>query len=220
MTKQEQDLKILMNKKKSEDGIEENTKEEIKDGNHKTEGDGDESKKMLDDNETWTDDLDNQLNNITLSCNNEMEAQEFLENGKSFDIEISNGNKTVSRFTIWINLLLLSFSFLISFSAFNSYSNLQSSINIEGGLGTTGLCLIYSTMVLTNLFITPITASRFGQKQIMVVCMSTYMVFVATGFLATWATVIPASVIIGLGKYYNNVAFINVQSCAYSWWQS
>ena len=130
-----------------------------------------------------------------------------IENGLSVEngllkaaTSINDENIKAAKHHAWKNLMIMSFSFMLSFSAFNSFSNLQSSINIEDGLGTTGLSLIYSTMVFTNLFITPLTASRFGHKRIMVVCMSSYIVFVATGFYSTWATVIPASVVIGLGK--------------------
>lgn len=122
---------------------------------------------------------------------------ELILNKVEIDIDSTDN---LTKFGIWKNLLILSISFMLSFTAFSSFANLQSTINIVGGLGTTGLSLIYATMVLTNLIVTPLTSSRFSYKRIMAGSLTTYMVYVATGFYSSWATVIPASLIIGFGK--------------------
>jgi hypothetical protein len=107
----------------------------------------------------------------------------------------------MSRKIILKNLFILSFACMLQFSAFNSFANLQSSLNKEEGLGTTGLALLYGVLVLTSLFIAPISMGRISTKWIMVWSMCTYIIYTATGFYPTWYTVIPASVIIGIVKY-------------------
>lgn len=106
----------------------------------------------------------------------------------------------MKKFAVIKNLLIISIAFMLQFSSYNSFVNLQSSLNNAEGLGRTGLALLYVVMFLTNLILTPLTMSRFSNKWIMVVSMGTYVAYVASGFYPTWSTVIPASVIIGMGK--------------------
>ena len=107
----------------------------------------------------------------------------------------------MSRTIIFKNLFVISFTCILQFSAFNSFANVQSSLNKEEGLGTTGLALLYVVMVLTSLFIATITAERISSKWIMTWSMCTYVAYTATGFYPNWYTVLPASVIIGIGRY-------------------
>ncbi|XP_045192103.2 protein unc-93 homolog A-like [Mercenaria mercenaria] len=54
-------------------------------------------------------------------------------------------------------------------------------------------------MMLTSLFIAPITVQTISAKWIMIFSMCTYIIYMATGFYSSWYTVIPASLIIGIG---------------------
>ncbi|KAL4235140.1 Ion channel regulatory protein UNC-93 [Mactra antiquata] len=84
-------------------------------------------------------------------------------------------------------------------SAFNSFTSLQSSLNKEDGLGTTGLAVLYTMMLLSSLIMTPVSMSKLSSKWVMVISMFTYLIYVCTGFYSSWYTIIPASVIIGTG---------------------
>lgn len=108
--------------------------------------------------------------------------------------------KTVTKAVICKSLLIVSVAFMLLFSAFNSFVYLQSSLNKEEGLGTSGIALLYISMVLSGLFVAPISFSRLSDKTIIVLSMLTYIVYVSTGFYPAWSTIIPASVVIGTGN--------------------
>jgi hypothetical protein len=128
-----------------------------------------------------------------------MKGTDFTET--TIEISANNVLDEMSVFSIFKNLLTIGVAFMLLFSAFNSFTFLQSSLNKEDGLGTSGLSSLYASMVLTNLFITPLTLARFSEKWIIVGSMSTYIVYVITGFYPAWSTVIPGSLIIGFGWY-------------------
>lgn len=107
----------------------------------------------------------------------------------------------MTKFTVYKNLVVYSVSFVLLFSSLMSFSNIQSTINIEDGLGTTGLAVLYSTMVFTSLFVTMVTLPLLSYKIMTLTAMLTYICYVATGFYSSWYTVIPATVIIGIGLY-------------------
>ncbi|XP_053402238.1 protein unc-93 homolog A-like [Mercenaria mercenaria] len=118
---------------------------------------------------------------------------------KTIDVTANQVLNKMTKFAIFRNLLTVSFAFMLLFSAFHSFANLQSSLNKEDGLGTSGMAVVYAAMVLTSLFLTPFTMEHFSYKWIMVVSMSTYIIYVSTGFYPAWSTIIPASLILGMG---------------------
>ncbi|XP_060607469.1 protein unc-93 homolog A-like isoform X1 [Ruditapes philippinarum] len=120
------------------------------------------------------------------------------EEKNTSDDKIVVSNK-MSHAIILKNLFIVSFACMLQFSAYHSFANLQSTLNKEDGLGTTGLALLFGVMVLTSLFLAPISMGRISTKWIMTWSMCTYIIYTATGFYPTWYTVIPASVIIGIG---------------------
>ena len=78
---------------------------------------------------------------------------------------------------------------------------LQSSLNHAEGLGTSGLAVLYAVFILTSVFVTAVVMSKFSGKWIITLSMVCYSTFLATGFYATWVTVIPATVVVGVGTY-------------------
>ena len=138
-------------------------------------------------------------NNI---CGNTLD----LDDKSSFDplkidVDIEVRLVPLSKRQAYTNLLILSLGFNFNFTAFLSFQVLQSSINTEGGLGTTGLAVLYAVMVMTSLFIAPVALSRVSYKWIMVTSTCSYSVFMASGFYSTWGTVISTSILIGFGEY-------------------
>lgn len=105
----------------------------------------------------------------------------------------------MSKMKILKNLLVLSFAFLFLFTAFQSLSNLQSSLNREDGLGTVGLSVIYGALTLSCMFLPPFVIDILGCKWTVAFSMLCYILYMAANFYATWWTIIPAAVILGIG---------------------
>ena len=97
------------------------------------------------------------------------------------------------------NLGLISIAFLLLFAGVNSLQNLQSSINVGEGLGPVGLTVIYVSVLISGVFLPPLLFSKFGTKWSMVASMFGFLAYTAAAFHATWATIIPSSVLLGVG---------------------
>ena len=109
-----------------------------------------------------------------------------------------NGMVTLAKRALYKNLGIVSASFLLLFSAFHSLQNLQSSINVAEGLGNIGLTVLYVTFLVSCAFLPPLMLSKLGMKRAMVISMFGYISYIAAAFHATWWTVIPASVVVGV----------------------
>lgn len=113
-------------------------------------------------------------------------------------IELATKYK-MTKFQIIKNLLVVSFAFLFLFTAFQSLSNLQSSLNREEGLGTVGLSVIYGALVFSCMFLPPFIIDIIGCKWTVAFSMLCYILYMAANFYATWWTIIPSAVILGIG---------------------
>ncbi|XP_076111932.1 protein unc-93 homolog A-like isoform X2 [Mytilus galloprovincialis] len=105
----------------------------------------------------------------------------------------------MSTFTISKNLVIISTGFLLLFTSFNSLSNLQSTLNKEDALGTVGLSVIYCAGVLSCLFLPSFVIGNLGCKWTIALSMVCYVVYMGANFRAVWGTIVPASIIIGIG---------------------
>ncbi|CAM1308396.1 unc-93 (predicted), partial [Pycnogonum litorale] len=114
-------------------------------------------------------------------------------------LEMSEKEKRRAKIKIIKNLLVVSFGFLLLFTAFQSISNLQSSINSIEGLGTASLSVIYAALIISCMFVPPYMIARLGCKYTLVVSMLMYSSYFAANFHAQWYTLMPTSVILGLG---------------------
>ncbi|KAJ8020382.1 Protein unc-93-like A [Holothuria leucospilota] len=99
---------------------------------------------------------------------------------------------------IYKNLFVVSFGFLFVFTAFQALSNLQSSINCDAGLGLVSLATIYATLILSSMFVPSIIIRYVGLKWTLVISMSCYALYTVANYLPSWATLIPASALVGL----------------------
>ncbi|KAL4235032.1 unc-93 A [Mactra antiquata] len=106
---------------------------------------------------------------------------------------------SMSKMKILKNLLVVSFAFMFLFTAFQSLTNLQSSLNREEGLGTVGLSVIYGSLTVSCMFLPPFIIDVLGCKWTVAFSMLCYILYMAANFYATWWTIIPAAVILGLG---------------------
>ncbi|XP_046556131.1 UNC93-like protein [Haliotis rubra] len=78
-------------------------------------------------------------------------------------------------------------------------ANLQSSLNMESGIGSGSLAVIYAAMILSCLFVPSFLIAHIGCKWSMVVSITGYIAYMAANFYPVWATMVPASILIGVG---------------------
>ncbi|XP_072499984.1 protein unc-93 homolog A-like [Notamacropus eugenii] len=97
------------------------------------------------------------------------------------------------------NVLVVSFGFLLLFTAYGGLQNLQSSLNYQDGLGVATLSVVYGSLILSSMFLPPIIIKKFGCKWTITASMCCYVAFSLGNFYASWYTLIPTSIILGLG---------------------
>ncbi|KAJ8020381.1 Protein unc-93-like A [Holothuria leucospilota] len=99
---------------------------------------------------------------------------------------------------IFKNLFVVSLGFLFIFTAFQALSNLQSSINCDAGLGVASLATIYGTFILSCMFTPAVIIRYMGLKWTLVISMCCYALYTVANYSPSWATLIPASALVGL----------------------
>ncbi|XP_045632168.1 protein unc-93 homolog A isoform X4 [Ursus americanus] len=97
------------------------------------------------------------------------------------------------------NVLVVSFGFLLLFTAYGGLQSLQSSLYSEEGLGVTALSTLYGGVLLSSMFLPPLLIKKFGCKWTIVISMCCYVAFSLGNFYASWYTLIPTSILLGLG---------------------
>lgn len=109
----------------------------------------------------------------------------------------SNGPKESRR--ILRNLLVISTAFMVHFTAFVGATNLQSSVNAKKGLGTVSLALSYGALILSTIFLPAAMIRWLGCKGALIASFIAYMPYMAAQFAASFVTVAPGAVLLGLG---------------------
>lgn len=102
-----------------------------------------------------------------------------------------------SNFTIMKNVVVVSFAFLLLFTSFQSLQNLQSSLNKTGNLGLISLIIIYSSLIVSCMFIPPAMIGRIGCKWTLAASMACYAAFIAANYYPRWYTLGFTSVLLG-----------------------
>ncbi|KAK9411735.1 protein unc-93A-like [Crotalus adamanteus] len=97
------------------------------------------------------------------------------------------------------NVIVISFGFTFLFTAYGGLQNLQSSLHSEEGLGVASLSVIYAALILSSMFFPSVVIKKFGCKWTIVGSMCCYITFSLGNFYASWFTLIPTSMILGLG---------------------
>ena len=84
------------------------------------------------------------------------------------------------------NVLIISLCCMLLFTAFNGLQSLQSSLHTEEGLGLAYISVLYARLAITGLLgVAPFIISKIGYKW--------------SSVDATWYTMIPAAILVGLG---------------------
>ncbi|XP_028296482.1 protein unc-93 homolog A isoform X2 [Gouania willdenowi] len=97
------------------------------------------------------------------------------------------------------NVLVVSVGFLFLFTAYGGLQSLQSSLNTEQGMGVASLSVIYASIIISSMFLPPIMIKNLGCKWSVVVSMGCYVSYSFGNLYPGWYTLIPTSVILGLG---------------------
>ena len=129
------------------------------------------------------------------------------------------GVQRKNKIGIYKNLAVVTIAFLLLFAAYSSLENLQSSLNVAEGLGTTGLTVVYLSKLVSSLFLPPLLFSKLGLKWTIVISAFGYIAYIGASFRATWATIIPTSVLLGVGAsnlWTGQMAFVSELSEQYS----
>ncbi|KAJ8396214.1 hypothetical protein AAFF_G00020810 [Aldrovandia affinis] len=79
------------------------------------------------------------------------------------------------------------------------YSLPKSSLNSEEGMGVASLSVIYASIIISSMFLPPILIKNLGCKWTIVISMGCYVAYSFGNLYPGWATLIPTSVILGLG---------------------
>uniref|UniRef100_A0A3Q0QUB6 Protein unc-93 homolog A n=1 Tax=Amphilophus citrinellus TaxID=61819 RepID=A0A3Q0QUB6_AMPCI len=97
------------------------------------------------------------------------------------------------------NVLVVSLGFLSLFTAYGGLQSLQSSLNAEEGMGVASLSVIYAAIIISSMFLPPIMIKNLGCKWTIVAGMACYVSYSVGNLYPGWYTLIPTSVILGLG---------------------
>ena len=101
------------------------------------------------------------------------------------------------KLRLWKNNLGVCVSFMLLFLGFMGLTSLQSSLHRDGGLGVINQAVLYTTLVLSCMFLPPIVISKLGWKWSLAISETGYVLWMAANMYATWGTMIPASIIVG-----------------------
>ncbi|XP_042205190.1 UNC93-like protein isoform X5 [Homarus americanus] len=103
----------------------------------------------------------------------------------------------IEKFRILKNVVIISIAFMFLFTSFNSMANLQSSINkVEG---TAALSTLYAALVVSCAFLPTWMIKKFKAKWTLCFSMLCYSTYIAAQFYPTVWTLVPTSIILGLG---------------------
>ncbi|KAM3932697.1 protein unc-93 homolog A-like [Leptodactylus fuscus] len=97
------------------------------------------------------------------------------------------------------NILVVSVGFLLIFVAFGGLQTLQSSLNPSGGLGAVSLSVTYGGQIFSAAVFTPFVVNKLGCKWILIIVTCFYIIYTLANFYPKWYTLMPASVMLGLG---------------------
>ena len=135
------------------------------------------------------------------------------------DIERKQYARVTNKCIQYKNLAVVISSFCLLFTAYLSLQNLQSSINVAEGLGTTGLTVVYVSVIICNAFLPTLLISKIEMKWSSVISMFGYLAYISAAFRATWVSIISSSVLLGVGTaclWTAEMAFITELAQRYS----
>ena len=111
--------------------------------------------------------------------------------------EWSRDSTANSKRHILFTLANITVSYTLIFTAYCGLEILQSSLNFVDGLGSTCVAIIYGVYMASCLF-GPLVIHVFTAKRAMLCGFFCHTIYIIANFYPTWATLIPASVLLGV----------------------
>ena len=98
------------------------------------------------------------------------------------------------------NVLVISLCFFLLFLAYDGLQFLQSSLHTEEGLGLATVSVMHAAISAATLFgVAPAIINKIGHKWTMVACMMAYLLWMLMNGHASWYTMIPSALLLGMG---------------------
>lgn len=104
----------------------------------------------------------------------------------------------MSERRIMKNVLVICFVFFLNFMAYSGMAMLQSSLHREEGMGVITSAIGWASLALGCLLLPKIVIRLLGHKWCMSIALIGYVLWMAANGYAVWATMIPASIIVGV----------------------
>jgi len=153
-----------------------------------------------------------------------VKSSSAIENDKPTDYVIVEEAKDLtdtyfSKRRILKNVLLLGFAFLLDTTPIIGLGRLQSSLHRVDGLGVIASSVLYGSLIVSSMFLPKLLISSIGHKWTTVVCFVGYILWIPANGYAIWATMIPASIIVGLGSaplWASQLSYITIIAQQYS----
>jgi len=153
-----------------------------------------------------------------------VKSSSAIENDKPTDYVIVEEAKDLtdtyfSKRRILKNVLLLGFAFLLDTTPIIGLGRLQSSLHRVDGLGVIASSVLYGSLIVSSMFLPKLLISSIGHKWTTVVCFVGYILWIPANGYAIWATMIPASIIVGLCSaplWASQLSYITIIAQQYS----
>lgn len=104
------------------------------------------------------------------------------------------------HYSTYKNLLILSLTFFLVYSSTLPIINLQSSLYHKAGLGYVSLSFLYLGQALGSLYLPIILIEKFNTKVTIIISICPFFLYAASILHGTWLTLLPASLLFGLGS--------------------
>jgi len=124
-----------------------------------------------------------------------------------------------SKRRILKNVVLIGFAFLLDTTPIIGLGRLQSSLHRVDGLGVIASSVLYGSLIISSLFLPKLLISSIGHKWTTVVCYVGYILWIPANGYAIWATMIPASIVVGLCSaplWASQLSYITIFAGEYS----
>jgi len=87
------------------------------------------------------------------------------------------------------------------------------------GLGVIAASVLYAALIVSSMFLPKLLITGIGHKWTIVVCYIGYILWIPANGYAIWATMIPASVIVGLCSaplWASQLSYVTLAACRYA----
>ena len=124
------------------------------------------------------------------------------EHDSAFSADLKSKKRRIIK-----NLLIVSVGFLLCFTAYGSLEKLQSSLHSDETLGLACLIAVYSTFVVSCLFVPSLLIGKLGCKYTLMLAMGGFSTFAIAHFYPKYWTLLPTSAVVGKSNFLSLIFF-------------